>query len=103
VKLKKDTLKLHKFETGLLNCAKSYLVKLSKSVRAAASIKDPTNHAYSSGKYSLQCLCQLFIAHPNFNFSNHIVQVRVDIYFINVFVAKLGTAATGKFLSGKRN
>jgi hypothetical protein len=24
------------------------------------------------------------------------------IYFINVFVAKLGTAATGNFLSGKR-
>jgi hypothetical protein len=27
--------------------------------------------------------------------ANHI------IYFINVFVAKLGTAATGKFLSGR--
>jgi hypothetical protein len=26
----------------------------------------------------------------------------IYIYFINVFVAKLGTAATGKFLSGKR-
>jgi hypothetical protein len=26
----------------------------------------------------------------------------LHIYFINVFVAKLGTAATGKFLSGKR-
>jgi hypothetical protein len=26
----------------------------------------------------------------------------IVIYFINVFVAKLGTAATGKFLSGKR-
>jgi hypothetical protein len=26
----------------------------------------------------------------------------LKIYFINVFVAKLGTAATGKFLSGKR-
>jgi hypothetical protein len=25
-----------------------------------------------------------------------------NIYFINVFVAKLGTAATGNFLSGKR-
>ena len=25
-----------------------------------------------------------------------------QIYFINVFVAKLGTAATGNFLSGKR-
>jgi hypothetical protein len=24
------------------------------------------------------------------------------VYFINVFVAKLGTAATGNFLSGKR-
>jgi hypothetical protein len=24
------------------------------------------------------------------------------IYFINIFVAKLGTAATGNFLSGKR-
>jgi hypothetical protein len=24
------------------------------------------------------------------------------IYFINVFVAKLGTAATGNFLTGKR-
>jgi hypothetical protein len=28
--------------------------------------------------------------------------VNKQIYFINVFVAKLGTAATGKFLSGKR-
>jgi hypothetical protein len=26
----------------------------------------------------------------------------IIFYFINVFVAKLGTAATGKFLSGKR-
>jgi hypothetical protein len=30
------------------------------------------------------------------------VFIIVFIYFINVFVAKLGTAATGKFLSGKR-
>ena len=26
----------------------------------------------------------------------------LTVYFINVFVAKLGTAATGNFLSGKR-
>jgi hypothetical protein len=28
--------------------------------------------------------------------------MKTTIYFINVFVAKLGTAATGDFLSGKR-
>ena len=75
VKLKKDTLKLHKFETGLLSCVKSYLVKLSKTVRAAASIRDAASQVYLSGLYSLQCLCQLFVAHPNFNFTNHVVQV----------------------------
>ena len=83
VKLKKDTLKLHKFETGLLTCLKSYLGKLSKSVRAAASIKDPENHIYNSGQYSLKCLCELFIAHPNFNFTNHVVQVCK--LFLNLF------------------
>jgi hypothetical protein len=57
VKLKKDTIKLHKLKTGFLNCAKSYLVNLSNSIRAATSIKEPTHHAYSSGKYSLQCIC----------------------------------------------
>jgi hypothetical protein len=28
--------------------------------------------------------------------------MKTTIYFINVFVAKLGTAATGDFLSGKK-
>jgi hypothetical protein len=44
-------------------------------VRAASGVRDPSNPAYIAGKYSLQCLCQLFVAHPNFNLTGHVVQV----------------------------
>lgn len=36
--------------------------------------KGSTESSRSISRHSFQCLCQLFMAHPNFNFTRHIVQ-----------------------------
>ena len=68
VKLKKDTLKLHKYETALLNCVKRFLVKCERIVS-----EDKNNLA----PHAMHCMTELLISHPEFNFTENIIQFSV--------------------------
>jgi len=65
-KLKKETMRLQKYEQGILTCTKNYLVKLEKTVQNPGgnlSVKDT----------ALRCMCQLLTSHPQFNYAQNIV------------------------------
>ena len=65
VKLKKETLKLHKYETSLLNCVKRYLVKLERIVSEKDNLQAP---------HALKCMLEILLHKPEFNFMENIVQ-----------------------------
>ena len=67
VKLKKDTLKLHRFETALLNCVKRYLVKCERIVSEG-------ERSTSLAPHALRCMLDLLVAHPEFNYTENIIQ-----------------------------
>ena len=62
-KLKKETLKLNKYEQGVLNCTKNYLVKLEKLAKGQSSSRGT----------ALSCMCQILVSHPHFNFASNVV------------------------------
>lgn len=72
-KLKKDTLKLQRYESTLLRCYKSFLLKLEKEINVlkAKGVKNATT-VKQAGFY-LDCMCQLLVAHPHFNFAQNIL------------------------------
>ena len=72
VKLKKDTLKLHKFETALLGCVKRYLVKCERIV--SESKNEQKNNKVSLAPHALRCMTELLVAHPEFNYSENMIQ-----------------------------
>ena len=69
VKLRKDTLKLHKYETALLNCVKRFLVKCERIVSEDKS----SNLA----PHAMHCMTELLISHPEFNFTENIIQFSI--------------------------
>jgi nucleolar complex protein 3 len=73
VKLKKDTLKLHRYETALLNCVKRFLVKCERIVSEASKHGKNLNLA----PHSLRCMTELLVAHPDFNLAENIIQFSV--------------------------
>ncbi|XP_044738304.1 nucleolar complex protein 3 homolog [Chrysoperla carnea] len=85
VKLKKDTLKLMKFETQLLQSYKTYLQKLEKLSNILTPKKgNTTKRAIQEIKLAetaILCMCELLMTHPYFNYSQNIVQVIVP--FLN--------------------
>ena len=70
VKLKKDTLKLHKYETSLLQCVKRFLVKCERIVSENKNSTALAPHAF-------QCMLNLLVAHPEFNYTENIIQFAV--------------------------
>ena len=105
-KLKKDTLKLQKFEQSLLKCYKNYLLKLEKLVnqlkgrevlnkaRQVNCCICPTLHLYlplvvfaqfyicicqAQTVFFLDCMCQLLTNHPHFNFATNILHAVVPL------------------------
>ncbi len=68
---KKDTLKLQKYESAVLQCAKSTLVKLEKP------IKDPKKVSTTTGLHALRCVCDILVSHPQFNYSPNILKLIV--------------------------
>merc|ERR1712025_437106 len=78
-KLKKDTLKLVKFETSLLKCYKNYLLKLEKLVNLIKSREVLDTARQGQANFFLSCMCQLLTAHPHFNFANNILHAIIPI------------------------
>jgi len=79
VKLKKDTLKLHRFESALLACVKRFLVKCERIVSE--------DKKSSLAPHAMTCLMELLIAHPQFNFTENIIQFSVA--YLNSPIVKL--------------
>jgi len=74
-KLKKETLKLYKYESGLLKCYKGFLLKLEKRInmfkKTGTEKKSPLD--IKQAEFFLSCMCQLLVAHPHFNFATNIL------------------------------
>jgi len=73
-KLKKDTLKLQRYETTLLRCYKSYLLKLEKEINVLKAKGGGKNaNTIKQAGFYLDCMCKLLVAHPHFNFAQNIL------------------------------
>merc|ERR1712106_131294 len=78
-KMKKDTLRLVKFETSLLKSYKNYLLKLEKLVNLIKSREVLNTTRQSQANFYLSCMCQLLVCHPHFNFANNILHAVIPI------------------------
>lgn len=78
-KMKKDTLRLVKFETSLLKCYKNYLLKLEKQVNLIKSREVLDTARQSQANYYLSCMCQLLVCHPHFNFASNMLHAIIPI------------------------
>lgn len=83
-RMKKDTKQLHNFEETLLRHYKAFLQRLevflkgmrgTKKAKNSHPISEPT--ALSLGELSIKCLCDLLVAHPQFNYRNNILNLVV--------------------------
>lgn len=68
---KKETLRLQKFEGGILSSAKSVLVKLEKLIKVPHTVTTPC------GLHALRSACDLLVTHPQFNYSQNILKLVV--------------------------
>jgi len=78
-KMKKDTLKLVKFETALLKCYKNYLLKLEKLVNLIKSREVLNTARQGQASFFLNCMCQLLVSHPHFNFATNILHAVIPV------------------------
>jgi len=78
-KMKKDTLKLVKFETALLKCYKNYLLKLEKLVNLIKSREVLNTARQGQASFFLNCMCQLLVCHPHFNFATNILHAVIPV------------------------
>ncbi|ERL92295.1 hypothetical protein D910_09612, partial [Dendroctonus ponderosae] len=85
VKLKKDTLKLQKYEENLLLYYKKFLLKLEKYcfmlVKKKGDSRQISEKDVEVSELSVHAMCDLFSAHPYFNYGQNIAQVLVP--FLN--------------------
>ena len=78
-KLKKDTLKLQKYESALLKCYKNYLLKLEKLVNQIKGREVLSGPKKAQAQFFLTCMCSLLTAHPHFNFATNILHAVIPI------------------------
>lgn len=80
-KLKKETLRLQKYEAGLLKCYKLYLLKLERVINVFKKhgkvSRSPVE--VKQAEFFLSCMCQLLVAHPHFNFATNILHAVTPI------------------------
>lgn len=78
VKLKKTTMNRMTYENALLSQYKRYLQFLDKyTMMVSKKRKDLTPQQVAVAEVATQCLCDLLVANPNFNFSQNIAQTLV--------------------------
>ena len=110
-KLKKDTIKLQKYENAILSSTKNYLIKLERIV--ANSRKNEKKSMYAgkqsiflnSQRYAISCTSELLKSHPYFNFmSDNVVNFLVP--FLNATDTALrkivGNCVKNIFVTDKR-
>ena len=103
--MKKETLKLQKYESGLLRCYKTYLLKLEKKVNLLKKSKVVISGLeLKQAEYFLSCMCQLLVAHPHFNFATNILHAVMPILTSSHTVARqtVKTAVEDVFKGDKR-
>lgn len=89
-KVKKDTLARVTYENELLKYYKNYLCNLEHITKALKPKKyeaRPTRERIDLAEIAVQCLCELLITSPYFNFSTNIAQLLVTLlncYNLNV-------------------
>ncbi|KAJ3648361.1 hypothetical protein Zmor_020171 [Zophobas morio] len=85
VKLKKDTLKLQKYEESLVLYYKKFLQRLEKSslilVKKKGDSRTFKDEQIKLGELSVQALADLLVTHPYFNYAQNIAQAVVP--FLN--------------------
>lgn len=79
-KVKKDTLARVTYENELLRYYKKYLKEteaLLKALTPGKYSKRPSKENIYIAETAIKCLCEMLLAHPNFNFSTNIAQLLV--------------------------
>ena len=100
-KLKKDTLKLQKYENGILSCTKNYLIKLERIVSKNKNNSKIPNVAsqtmsLNSQRYAIKCTSELLKTHPYFNYmSDNVVNFLVP--FLNASDRELRWIVSSSF------
>lgn len=83
--MKKDTLKLHKYEETLLLYYKKYLQKLERLsgilIKKKGDGRKRTKEEIGLGELGVRCMCELLVSHSYFNYSQNIAQAVVP--FLN--------------------
>jgi len=84
-KLKKDTLRLQKYENGILSCTKNYLIKLERIVSKCKNNtkmqKGFMKISLTSQRYAIRCTAELLKTHPYFNYmSDNVVNFLVPFF-----------------------
>lgn len=89
--MKKDTLQLQNYEAVLLKSYKLYLQKLEKLAgmlnRKKGDTRKLKEQEMKLGEVAINCMCDLLIAHPYFNFSVNVANLLVpylDSKWLNV-------------------
>ncbi|XP_037082520.1 LOW QUALITY PROTEIN: nucleolar complex protein 3 homolog [Pollicipes pollicipes] len=73
-RLKKDTIAVYKYENGLVNGYKKYLIKLEEYTKALSSDQAPLK---GLAVFCLDCLCQCLVRFRDFNFASNLVAALV--------------------------
>ncbi|XP_022912978.2 nucleolar complex protein 3 [Onthophagus taurus] len=107
VKLKKDTLKLHKMETTLLQYYKKYLQLLEKysKILIVKGKNQKNEEDIKIGEVCINALCELLITHPYFNYSSNIAQTTIPFLNCNNINAReaVGNAYRTTFKQDKKD
>ncbi|RZC32728.1 nucleolar complex protein 3 -like, partial [Asbolus verrucosus] len=84
-KMKKDTLKLQRYEENLLQYYKKFLQKLERSSMVLVKKKGDTRNfneeVIKLGELAVQSMCELLVIHPYFNYAQNLAQAVVP--FLN--------------------
>lgn len=105
VLLKKETLKLQGFEKSLLSSYRIYLQRLEKLVlvlkKKRGNEKAALEQELRLGELALNCMCDLLVTHPYFNFSRNLVQMLVP--YLNHHMPAVRQLCASSFSSIFRN
>lgn len=105
VQLKKETLKLQGFEKSLLSSYRIYLQRLEKLVsvlnKKRGNAKAASEQELRLGELAVNCMCDLLMTHPYFNFSRNLVQLLVP--YLNHHLPAVRQLCADSFSSVFRN
>ena len=81
--MKKDTLQLQNFEAELLKNYKKYLQNLEKMAKIlykkGNAMRKAGDREIQLGTLAVNCMCDLLVTHPYFNFANNIAKFLIPL------------------------